>query len=191
MRSGVMNRLGLTALAMAALVGCKTYQTGSLRTAGLEDDALPPSGRQVINEGGLIVPTDGAPAGGGGIGLGTSGSGTHPGGGWYPSYDAYQPAWDAYQPPGSDGGAGACTACDLLLQNCPGRSACYRSGTDTCCSEVGAVPAGGYCGDDTQCDKGLLCVDTLCVAVCDVNAPRCGPSCKPIGRYPNVGYCAP
>jgi hypothetical protein len=171
---------------LAALAGCKTYKTAALNTPGLEDDALPPSGRQVVTEGGLIVPTDGAPTGGsGGFGLGTKGSDA----GWTPAYDATQPAYDATQPPSTD--AGGCMACDLLAQNCPARSACYRGGGDTCCSEAGQLPDGATCADDTQCASGLVCVDSLCVAVCDLTTPRCGQACKPFGRYPNVGYCAP
>jgi hypothetical protein len=193
-RKGVLNGIALCSL-LLGVAGCKTYKTGPLNPPGFDDDAAfeaPSSGRQVVTEGGLVGTTDGSGSGGsGGFGVGSSGSDARPDG-WQPVYDAYQPVYDAYQPPANDGGGG-CMACDLLAQNCPGRSACYRSGGEACCSDLSQVlvPEGGVCADDPQCDKGLLCVDSLCVAICDVNAPRCGPACKPIGRYANVGYCAP
>jgi hypothetical protein len=181
-------RLALpAALLLAALAGCKTYQTGEFRPPVLDDDAAfeaaPP--RQVITDGGLVgggTAYDGGSSGG--FGLGGGGNDAHPDG-WQPVYDAYQP------PPASPDASTTCASCDLLMQNCPSRSACYRSGSDACCAPGGALPENSQCTEDDQCDKGLVCVNNLCAALCDITAPRCGPACKVIGRYPNVGYCAP
>jgi hypothetical protein len=206
----LLKTLGLGAALAAGLVaGCKTYKTGpSPVPTGDDASYAPPPGRQVITEGGVVgAPPDGAWAdghGGAGGGGGFGVAGGYPDDGGYPDRqlpstnmpDAPWSPADAPWYPGDasddSGGAPACVACSLLQQNCASKAdGCYPGGAEGCCLSAGAVPETGGCTEDDGCEKGLICVDNICVTLCDTTAPRCGPACKAILRLKNVGYCAP
>jgi hypothetical protein len=179
-------------LLLALAVACKTYHAGDHSLPSVDDDGGPypnPPSRQVLTEAGPIgTPgkSDGSrPTGAGGFGLGGGSGGTSGSGG--PTDGSYRDAPSS----GTGGSGGACSACSLIAQDCPNRSlGCYPSNGSACCAPAGAVPETGRCIEDSQCDRGLVCVDLICVSLCDTSAPasRCR-ACTPFGPYQGVGTC--
>jgi hypothetical protein len=196
-RSRGSKSLGLAVLALSLGAACKTYHSGdpSVPTADLDAQSYDPApGRSVISEGGAIAPSTDAGGLGGGFGVGSGGGGGGAGGtrgDGGVKIDAPVPTGPDVPGPGADAGGG-CTPCSLLSQaGCSARQGCYPSGASACCAPAGDFPENNPCGEDQQCAPGLLCINSLCLSLCDLAAPKCGPSCVPFGRYPGVGYCAP
>lgn len=189
-----MSSLRNSLLVLALAVACKTYQPGdsSLPSVDQEGGAYPnPPPRQVVTEAGPIgTPgkSDGGPRSGvGGFGLG-GGAGGASGGGGGRTDGSYPDA----PVPGTGGSSGGnCTACSLLAQDCPSRSlGCYPSNGGSCCQTTGGLPEGSQCSEDSQCDRGMVCVDLLCTSLCDTGnpPPRCR-ACTPFGTTQGVGTC--
>ena len=67
--------------------------------------------------------------------------------------------------------------CSLLEQDCEEGTGCkpvtgvdYPSGA---CLRTFGVAEGGACGSQAECDRGLVCVQDLCMAFCDRSDPDC------------------
>jgi hypothetical protein len=110
---------------------------------------------------------------------------------------------------GADGTADATDAvdaaapCDLLLQDCPDRKACYPDDAQTgrtVCLFPGSSPPLTLCASSTECDAREVCAYVAdaqtneCAPLCDpmAAATGCAPgaACVPIPGY-RAGYCTP
>jgi hypothetical protein len=92
--------------------------------------------------------------------------------------------------------------CDLLLQNCANREACYPVDDgpgQTTCQFAGSAPPSTACVSSLECDAREACVliaesqTMLCATLCDLTAARpCLPvaPCRPMPGY-HAGFCVP
>jgi hypothetical protein len=182
------NGFGLAAALLGLALGCKTDRANQGVPSGGGPMYEPAPSRQVVGEGGPVgsAATDGPVGMGGSGGIGVGGA-KQDGGRRDGSTRLDAPA---PEPPSQDASSGSCQACDLLRQDCAGQQACYPQGGGTCCAEVGLAPEGGPCAEDRGCGLRLICVDFVCVPLCDTAAPLCA-ACRPLVRYQGVGYCVP
>jgi hypothetical protein len=90
----------------------------------------------------------------------------------------------------------------LTSELCTAAQQCYYTPTMTnpTCSPVGALTKGSACQYLNDCAKGMLCVNSVCAAVCDTSGKTAGLNCalpakcaelssggKPLGY--NIGAC--
>ena len=193
MRAGPVAAGGLLLLVAALGLACKTYKDeGEKVPPGYVPPTYPPApGRQVYDDGGLIMGGGGVSGGGGVVVVGNdagtySGTDAAPGGG---SDLGGGGAFDAA--PGADTG-GACT---LLSQSCGPNMGCYPApaGQGRCGRSDPGVAEGAQCAEPSNCAPGLTCVNSLCATLCSTAQALCtnGRRCVALGSYEGIGYCLP